>query len=194
MNHIVYPNKKIYVSGLIGLKFDAIENFIQQNKEAIFILNGGVCLGQNDEEIEQKILKLIDLKKNNLIYYNLSPEDLFYLNKLKKNINFNFVFDWITNQKFVTNVQFSNQTTIFVMSGAITSVNFKNDVSSCLHNDPSWHQSYDGNLGFIISNMPKSPTLEPTLYNFSCSIGVQDASKVILQEIGSQGLMNFFVI
>ena len=200
MNKVIYPREKnIYVSGSVEHKFNDLINFIEScnkfNEDCLFIINGGICYG-DEEEIEKKI---DTIKKINKIYYNANSTDLLYLKKLKDNLKFNKIYNWIMSQKISTKINFVNQTSIIILAGGVNGTKKINydSIENCFINNidgVSWHDLYKGDNGFIISNNPANKDLSPKLYQYSCSIGLEDKNKLILQEINSQGLKNFIII
>ena len=195
MNKITYPlEKNIFIIESLKNKITDLELFFEREKDAIFIVNGGACFSNEEKEVKFRIDKILDWKKKYKLFYNKDYLDLIYLNQLKKELNFSTNYEWIDQQKAYTKIDFTNQTSIMVISGGFNN-NLNNDIELCftdiIENIP-WHKYYDGQLGFIISNNPKSNQEEPIIWDYSCSIGISNPDKIIIQRISSKGLMEFF--
>lgn len=201
MNNIIYPSKKIYICGSVGSNWNNLEKLILEENNNIFIINGGICRNGNDDEISERIAKIKEIMLNFSVYYNLGPEDLIYLNSLNKRMIFNDVYDWLLAREIFTKIDFSNQTRVLAFSGGIKDINqlkdLEKNIDSCfvaLINEEPWHKYYNGKFGLIVSDCPRSDCLEPQLYPYSCGIGYKNNNGIILQEVNSQGLGNFFTI
>jgi hypothetical protein len=204
MNNIIYPNKKIYVCGSVK-SFESLELAINNLKNSIFIINGGVSRGENFEEIERRIDNLNSLIEKYSIFYNAGPEDLFHLKSLRDKLLFNSTYKWISEQNFITKIDFSNQTTMLVVTGGIGNINQEKNfskniedlnlnINTCLFENSYWHNLYAGQLGFVVSNQPALKEPKTSIYKYSCSIGYAHTNKSILQEINSQGLGESLII
>jgi len=97
---------------------------------------------------------------------------------------------WIIQQPNVANVEFENGYQFTVMDGGVpkgikeASELQDNQEASFLVN---WHESYDGALGFVISNKPLTTT-KPKMHRFSMQIGTLPSCPTYAIEMGQYGL------
>ena len=195
MNQITYPlEKKIFVIESIKNKVAELDSFLEEEKDAIFIVNGGASFCNQEKEVLFRINKISEWRQKYKLYYNKDYLDLIYLNQLRKELNFSAAYNWIDQQKAYTKIDFTNQTSIVVVSGGFNN-NLNNEIELCftdfIGNVP-WHKYYEGQLGMIVSNNPKSNQEKPIIWDYSCSIGISDPDKIAIQKISSKGLMEFF--
>lgn len=186
-------NQKVYVAGGVHDKLDKIENFIQQQDHSdIFIINGNICYPS--DKATANIEKLINLMSQYNIYYVLGDKDLLYQKKLYDNNQFNIIYNWINSQHLACQVNFGNGASMIILNGGIPKDFYEHNIKLCLLKN-NWHDSYHGEIGYIVSNNPPCNGSSIDLYKYSCSIGTSDGSedqKSIIQQISHRGLENIY--
>lgn len=95
-------------------------------------------------------------------------------------------------------IEFDNYTKITVLNGGFTDLMLKskniNNIESLFVNnidDKPWHESYNNEFGYIISNNPITDN-EPKLYWNSMQIG--NINNLYGQEINKYGLQNTILL
>jgi hypothetical protein len=189
-------NQKILVVGSIYNKMDKLTRAINLSKYYdTTIFNGNICYPF--DKVEER-LEILDKYLSTNIIYNLGNYDLQYYNQTQnKNIK-----DWITNKSNIINIDFDNQSRVIIVSGGILPHFTKQELLDNLEisfvsliKDKPWHQSYNGKLGYVISNNPLT-NQSPIFYNFSAQIGnsYQEEVQVYGQEINKYGLQQTILL
>jgi hypothetical protein len=188
-------NEKILIVGPIYDKIDKIESVtnIIDNYDLV-IFNGSLCFPySNIAKVKDRIAVMDNLLKNNKVIYNISDLDLTCTSQAK-DIQVN---KWILSKSNVVIIKYVNKPNIIITSGGIpTKVkyienltnNLETSFVSIIENKP-WHTSYNGMLGYVISNNPLTNN-EPELYDYSAQIGniYSSQNNVYAQEIDRDGL------
>jgi hypothetical protein len=190
--HLMPPFKKILVVGPIYNRLEQLSHvqYITSNYDWI-ILNGGICFpSDNLTEVQQSIDIVNNLiaTTDNVIYC-AGRLDLLLLNSLEDG----YLTSWIKNCPNIVIADFPTRSVLIMDGGLPTSIKKRNQLSdnleisfiSHIDNKP-WHQSYDGKLGYVISNNPLTNT-EPRFYNYSMQIG-NSSGPLYAQEVGELGL------
>lgn len=126
--------------------------------------------------------KICDINFNNNILYCVGNNDLINLKNYYSFINKIFKFPTLIELKFLNS-------SFFVCCGAPNNKGFLYYPFVSFIDEKPWHETYNGNNGYIISNNPISCE-EPKFYNYSCRIG--HTNKIFAQEVDQYGLKNTF--
>lgn len=162
---------------------------LQDNYELI-VINGSLL--HTLDNLEEKLSAINKL--NDKIIYNVS--DLDY----KSCIN-NKLESWIKYKNNITQITFNGGGTLLVVSGGVIPNMVKEDLRSNLEisfvskiEGDSWHNRYNGMLGYIISNNPLDDS-PPEYFQYSCRIGnTYKSNLVYAQEASQYGLQKTFLI
>lgn len=185
-------NKKILT---ISPLCDAIDklNVVQSfNDEYIYVFLGEICYPWNNiDQIKKRIQIMDEFIKNNSAFYILGDADLTFMNKNKNNDN--NINKWLEEQNLGINITFSNNTTLTVVHGGIpANIKLWKDLISNIEvafvkniNKQSWHHTYDGKFGYVISAHPTATEVKH--YDYSSSIDIEN--QVIAQEYSGNGLL-----
>jgi hypothetical protein len=183
--------QKVLVVGPIYDKIDKLQKIkeIEHNYQYI-IFNGNLCYPyENTEELEERI-KLFDNKK---WLFNAGQFDLLALLNSR---NSEYVNKWIKSKPNVIIVEFTNKTNLIILGGGVLPKMIKSDLLDNLEvsfvskfNNESWHKSYGGSYGYIISNNPLT-NKKPEFYNYSMQLGniFSPENNVYAQEADQYGL------
>ena len=196
-------NEKILIVGSVYDKLDKlykIRTIIPNYGVTIF--NGNLLYPFSDiKQIKNRIQIMNELLKTGKVIYNLGAYDLKLLNILNQNDDYFDVQKWITSKPNVIALDFSNTSTVLVMSGVITPhinnrkmLNDNLEVSfiSRVNNKP-WQVYYGGLMGYIISNNPNNS--KPTYYPYAAQIGAMySENNVYAQEVDPVGLKNIITL
>jgi len=191
--NIIVPNGKVLIVGAIYdkiEKFSIIENIRSQYEFVIF--NGGLCFpSDNIAKIANRINKIQELMNNKTIYLS-GRFDL----SLLLNIDNTEISNWILRNSNVAIIKFPKYNAIVTDGGIPPNINdikklYNNIETSFISNidNKSWHESYNGGLGYVISNNPLTNDF-PKYYNYSMQLGNNYGleSNVYAQEIDEVGL------
>lgn len=166
-------------------KLETIDNL--NNKYDKIILMGSIFYtSKSNQDIEER-LNLI--KKYSKITYLISDLDLLaaYRNK-------NYYLKHIPNCAILKT---NNKFPIIITSGGLqpNTKNLDNLELSFINyiNNQPWHNLYNGNLGYIISNNPLSKN-KPEYYNYSMQLGNYINNNTYAQEINENGLAQMVII
>lgn len=195
MINIACPsNKKIYVTGPIYDQLDQLKLFIsEQSRDTLFIINGGICYPNNDINI--RIDELIELQKKYDIKFIMGDKEYKHLLKKRQDLEFDFYHSWLESQAKACRITFTNQSKITIINGNMPElIENKREHVLCFNFQNDWHLTYNGRLGYVISNYPSCKD-NIILYDFSCSIGTKYQDKMlIVQEINYKGLGETFLL
>ena len=172
---------KISKALIVGPIYDKVDYLNDLNYDHI-ILNGGLC-NSNFEKIKE-------LTSTNKVIYLASRND--YLSKDRK------LFDWINTRPNIAIIEFANHKVLTMDGGIPTNVKNRNDLMDNLEIsfiNIDWHKSYNGGLGYVISNGPLTNGY-PKFYNYSMQLGniIGPDSKVYAQEVDEIGLKQIIPI
>ncbi len=197
MSAITLPiiSGKILVVGPIYDKIDklsVVEKMISQYKYIIF--NSGLCYPSNIDKIKLRIQRIQSLIDKNKIIYLAGRTDYTILKSLTKD-NKNIV-EWINNKPNIAIINFPNYTVLIVDGGIPITIKSISDLKENIEvsfisqiNEIPWHLSYNGGLGYVISNNPLTNNC-PKYYNYSMQLGssYSEESSVYAQEMDEIGL------
>jgi hypothetical protein len=197
-------NEKILIVGSIYDQLDKVEKIstIISNYSTV-IFNGNLLYPFSDiNQIKNRIQIMNELLKTQKVIYNLGEYDLKLFNILNKSDKHFDVQKWIMSKPNVIAIDFSNTSSVLVMSGGITPkicnrhmLNDNLEVSFVSYfNDKPWQIYYSGLMGYIISNNPSSN--KPTFYPYAEQIGAKYSDKfnVYAQEIDPSGLKDIITL
>lgn len=189
------PAQKLLVVGPI---YDHLPKLLQMknmfSQYDWIIFNSGLCFPNNDlSEIKKRIEIMDQYLTTGKVIYNAGRSDYLFLTHLS--VSETFLQQWIRSRPNVVLAEYHSRS-IFIIDGGIpekiigrTELGDNLEVSfvSNIKNKP-WHQSYNGRLGYVISNNPL--TLEqPQYYNYSMQLGNQyEAGHIYAQEVWERGL------
>lgn len=166
-------------------KFDIIKKIL--NNYQFIIINGNILYPETN--IEERINLIDELLETGKVVYNNGNYDLLLLKNEK-------YFNWLDKNPNIVIIQYP-QTTFVITSGGVSPEmnkemlldNIETSFISLIK-EKSWHLSYGGGYGYIISNNPLTEN-PPEFYNFSAQIGNKyngAQTKVYAQEIDQFGL------
>jgi hypothetical protein len=192
---------------VVGPIYDNINvfSFIEKNISHYdyIIINGSLCYPFNNiESVKDRIKQLNELLISNKIIYNVSNYDYELLAKLYSNNSDKDIQDWISTKPNVIIITFTNQTNVIITSGGITPLMNKNSLNDSIEtsfinniNNKSWHLSYNGMYGYIISNNPLTND-SPIFYKYSAQIGnkYSENLNIYAQEVDKFGLKKTILI
>ena len=158
------------------------------------IFNGGLCYPHNDiSEIKKRIEVMNQYLTTGKVIYNAGRLDYLLLTRLEESET--FLQQWIRSRPNVVLAEYPSRS-VFVVDGGIpekiigrTELGDNLEVSfvSNIKNKP-WHQSYNGRLGYVISNNPLTLG-RPQYYNYSMQLGNQyEHGSIYAQEVWERGL------
>ena len=188
---------KVLVIGPIYDNFEIllkIEKLVNQYDRVIF--NGSLTYPLDNFKTCQRLEHMSDLLKLEKVIYNISDIDY------KLSMTNNMVADWLKHKPNAVNIKFNRGTSVLIISGGISpEMKQYKDLESNLElsfvkeiNNKSWHYSYNGRFGYVVSNNLLSEE-EPKFFNYSAQIGIKhDKGKVYAQEINENGLGNTFLL
>jgi hypothetical protein len=191
-------DEKILVISTIYDRIDLFPKIMElsENYDTV-IINGGICFPENN--IEERLDKLIEITSKKNIIYNMGSVDLVCMTngQLKRNY-----LDWLEKQNNVCIIEYVTQTKYIIVDGGLTNNMLVKEILDDYkvsfiqnHKNKSWHLSYNGLFGYVISNKPNLDT-EPTFYNYSARLGTiyQEKTEIYAQEIEKYGLKRTFKI
>jgi len=165
-------------------------NKLYNDYNKIILMGSIFYLSKNIKDVNNN-LDLINKYKN--IIYVITDLDYLTLHKLNINIDYNIN---------LVLLKFISQSYVLVTSGGFNNkLNFNNlkdniEISFINKiNNTNWHEIYNGNLGYVISNNPLTKSY-PTNYKYSTQIGniFSDKTVTYAQEANKYGLGNLFEI
>jgi hypothetical protein len=184
-------NQKVLIVGPLYDKFEKILKIKQiQDNYQFIIFNGNISYPFiSNEDLESKI-DILDQNSNWI--FNVGKHDLKIL--LNTQLS-NKIKTWISNKPNVIIIEFINKTNLIVLDGGILPSFSKTDLLDNLEvtfvshfNNESWHKSYGGSYGYVISNNPLNNG-NPEFYNYSMQLGnTYDSGKIYAQEADEYGL------
>ncbi len=192
-------SQKILIIGPAYNKFEKllkIRELIQDY--AYIIINGGLYYRFDDlKEFKRRIEFVSDLLQTHKVIYNMCGEDLLLIEGLLVDIPKNIV-DWYIDTQgkyrhpYITTINFVNSNKLTIMAGGITpkmTQNKKYEISEVAFvdkiNGQSWHDLYNGSLGYIISNNPLSEE-DPKFYRYSAQIGNKPETNILYAQEADQ--------
>jgi len=161
-----------------------ISALIQQYDWLIF--NGKMTLSPDNVEYMQQLL-------TQNVRYVIGRAELLFL----KNFPEHQISQWIKTLPNVILAEFSNRN-VLIMDGGLTNQTNKNDLLvgnlevsfvSQVNQQP-WHISYNGRLGYVVSNNPL--LVSPNYHHYSMQLGNIDNGFTFAQEIDNIGLKSLF--
>lgn len=193
-------NGKILVVGPIYDKIEKLSEIKKIISEYSFIIfNGGLCYPfDNVGAVGGRINVINSLLKEQNVIYNVDGHDLKLLQILTENDDCSNISNWIRSKSNVIIAEFDNNSQFIIVGGGIIpSITTQKLLEDNIEisfvsfiNEKPWHQSYNGKLGYIISNNPLTSE-DPVFYNYSAQIGnkyIGESTKVFAQEIDKYGL------
>ena len=192
---------------VVGPLYDRIDKLTEIetyfDKYELIVFNGNLCYPyDNPLEVCQRLDAMSKLLTNPKVKYNLGNHDLLFLNKVRKELDQEKIYNWLRVQDNVIIVKFRGGNTLIITSGGVTpEMSLKdliyNTETSFVSNiqDKPWHQSYGGGMGYIISNNPLTQT-PPQFHNFSAQMGNSYSNKTItyMLEVGCNGVGRTFSV
>jgi len=188
------PFGKILVVGPIYDRIDKlsiVEDLMPQYQFIIF--NGGLTYpSSNLDHVKCRIGKMQDLLRNKKIIYLAGRSDL----TLLLSLNDDDVANWIRQCANIAIVKFPTRTVLVVDGGIPPGIKSNNDLIHNMEvcfiskiNEKAWHYSYNGGLGYVISNNPTTNHF-PEYYKHSMQLGNSYSAEVSVfaQEIDENGL------
>lgn len=163
------------------------------NYDLTVFLGGAYYKFQDAQESERNIAIIQECLQTNKAAYCLSPDDMLLTEGLLVEMTQNML-QFYVKQPNVVEAKFINGNKIVMTYGGITSKTDLSKIHSVIEmtftdtlGGTSWHNSYDGRFGYVVSNNPltKEP---PKFYNFSAQIGNEKSSQVYAQEADQYGM------
>ena len=190
------PLRKFLVIGPIYNKLDKlskIDGLLSQYDYIIF--NGGLVYPSEDiQQVKEGIQKFTEWSRGKKIVYINGRNDLLLLEKTDdKDIT-----QWIRNNCNVVIAIFDSRNVVVTDGGIPNDIkgmyelmdNLEISFISQINNKP-WHDSYNGGLGYVITNNPLT-NKPPQYYNYSMQIG--NLNQVYAQEVDEIGLKNCILL
>jgi len=181
---------KVLVVGPIYDKVNIFDKIKEMESNYDFIIINGNLLYpyQRIEELNKRI----DLFNSKWIF-NVGEFDLRALLDITLPEK---IRTWINLKPNAIIIEFINKFNLVIVGGGLTPNMEKEDLQDnleisfvSLFNNESWHKSYGGAYGYIISNNPLTEK-EPQFYNYSMQLGniYSSNNKVYAQEVDQYGL------
>lgn len=153
------------------------------------IFNSGLCYPHDDlGQIKNRIQKFKQWSQDKNIIYIAGRQDLLLL----RQIDDLEITEWISKCCNVVIADFASRTVIVTDGGIPSTVKTRSDLFNNLElsfvsqiDDKPWHHSYNGGLGYVISNNPLT-TKSPQYFNYSMQLGNQ--TSIYAQEVDGMGL------
>jgi predicted phosphodiesterase len=200
----LFLSKSIHKLLVIGPSYDRLNEVSLRIEELIsnydcVIINGGICYpSDNLELVKERIQKINQLASTNKVIYVAGRNDLTLLSKTDDQE----IIEWIRGCYNMVVVKFPSRT-VLVMDGGVPQgtrsleqliESIEISFVSQINNKP-WHHSYNGGLGYVISNNPLSDK-SPEYYNYSMQLGNLYSSQatVYAQEMDEVGLKKTILI
>lgn len=189
------PTQKLLV---VGPVYDRLHKLLQV--ESMFsqydwiIFNSGLCFPNNDlSEVKKRIEIMDQYLATGKVIYNAGRQDYLLFAKLEESEA--ILKRWIRSRPNVVLAEYHSRS-IFIVDGGIPEKivgrselgdNLEVSFISNIRNKP-WHQSYNGRLGYVISNNPLTLG-RPQYYNYSMQLGNQcEDGSLYAQEVWERGL------
>ena len=197
MSAIVLPKnlQKILVVGPSYNQLNKIDKLI--DKYDYIILNSGMfhpSMTKEQTEIYFNILKEL-LLSSKIVYINGRYDYL--LSNNTNNIN---IKNMILNGYNLAILEFVNRNVLIMDGGIPINIKTKNELLDNIEisfttniNNKTWHQSYNGKFGYIISNNPITSSF-PRFYNYSMQLGSEYGKTVYAQEVEEIGLKQTIIL
>jgi hypothetical protein len=196
MSSIFLPKMsgKILVVGPIYDKIEklaVVEKMIPQYNTIIF--NSGLCYPSDDlSQVSHRISEMQKLMDHHKVIYLAGRSDYLLLETLDDTL----ISNWIRMRPNIALAAFPTRTVLITDGGLPPTVKSSKDLNNNLEisfiskiKESPWHQSYNGGLGYVVSNNPLTNEY-PKYYSYSMQIGnsYSPESKVYAQEITEMGL------
>lgn len=186
-------SEKILIVGPIYDKIDKllkIEKLISKYKYIIF--NGNLYYTLCNLEMFQERIDIMNkLISTGKIIYVLGNEDYMLFSDLTIKCPEN-IAKWYIQCPNVVMIEFINSLRVIVTCGGVTPKMNKDKLMDNLEtsfvskiNDKPWHELYNGNYGYIISNNPLSEN-PPEFYNYSMRLGTPKESEIVFAQEADQ--------
>ncbi len=188
------PIGKILVVGPIYDKMEKlsiIENLMPEYQFVIF--NGGLCFPSDDlVKLKVRIDKMQSFLDNNKTIYLAGRADLMLLQKLEDTE----ISNWIRHRPNMAIIKYPTRVALVMDGGIPSGTKSNNDLIDNMEvsfisqiNEKPWHISYNGGLGYVISNNPLTNHF-PDYYSYSMQLGNSYSPNgfVFAQEIDEIGL------
>ena len=195
---------KVLVIGPIYDKIDKLDRVATMVPHYDYIvLNGSLMFPYENEKVKERVSKMNWLFKTGKVIYNLDYHDLQIAEELHTSQKEPELLNWIWSKPNVTMINFKNfQTTTIITGGGVHPKMNKETLMDNLEtsfistaNGISWHKTYGGTYGYIISNNPL--TFEaPQFHSFSAQIGNDygPQTQVYAQEVTGLGLRDTILL
>lgn len=182
-------SKPILVVGSIYDNIRALNRILEISGNYQYVIINGNVSKPYDKSMVTERIRMIDQIPNAL--YNLGDEDYSVMNKYSNEIT-----KWFKTKPNVIIINFANQSNVIVTNGGLISSmtleSLEDNIETSfvsLIDKISWHESYHGVIGYVISNNPKTSN-EPHFYSHSLQMGnkYSDNTEVYAQEVTAYGL------
>lgn len=172
---IPQPFQKILV---VGPLYDKIEKLSRLDEIASeydwIIFNSGLCHPSDDiKQVKERIDKMKEFVSKHKSAYLVGRSDYLLLTQTKdKDIE-----KWVSGSYNIALADFSSRGVVITDGGIPNSVVKRMDLLNCLEasflsrvDDKPWHESYNGRVGYVISNNPLTDK-HPKYYRHSMQLG-----------------------
>lgn len=178
-------------------KLYALRPMIKENHIVVFL--GDICFPyQKFSEVVPRVHTIKEFMTGITAHYVLGDKDLLYM---RKTINSHTdTHDWLGQQNLAIRFVFPNNTSALIVHGGIlpkhtTWSEINNDVEvAFISNLPqikkSWHNSYNGRFGYVLSSHPaaKDNEVEKSKHSISLDTNAHESGKLAVQEFTEKGL------
>jgi hypothetical protein len=157
------------------------------------VFNGGLSYPYDDiQEVKNRIDQMNELLISKKVIYIAGRYDLLLLKETEDTK----VSQWISNMCNVVLVNFPTRSVLITDGGIPYGTSSKGELFDNLelsfvsqYQDKPWHQSYNGGLGYVISNNPLT-SRAPQYYSYSMQLGNLYSKEVAVyaQEVDEVGL------
>ncbi len=189
--------QKILVVGPIYDRLDKLLKVEQMMPDYDYtIVNGNLYYKFCDLDLFQKRLDVMDrMIQTKKAFFNLGDQEIMLLEGVLMDCP-NQIVDRLYNKPNVIFLDFDNQSNYLITSGGITPKMTKDKLADNLEvsfvsniGGTSWHELYNGNMGYVISNNPLTYEA-PKFHRYSAQIGNYYGieHQVYAQEIDKFGL------
>ncbi len=192
-------NQELLVIGPLYNKVDKLPLLEKHAKGRLVVFLGDIgypCVTFNDVSERLKAVRgFIDGKR---AFYILGDKDLSYMKKVYgSNAD---TYDWMSLQRKALRFSFANNSNVLVVHGGVLPTHktwneVQNDVESAFvsylkDTETTWHHSYDGRFGYVISSHTYAGDPTVKIYNHSMSLDTECHQTDILaaQIVGPDGL------
>lgn len=169
------PFQKILVVGALYNNIDKLTRLSEIASEYDWIIfNSGLCYPTSDvKQVKDRILRMKDFISQHHAAYIVGRSDYLMLTKTSDLQ----IESWVKGSYNVAILDFASRSIVVVDGGIPNGIQKRSDLYDNMEvsftsriDEKSWHESYNGRVGFVISNNPLAGK-SPQIYSHSMQLG-----------------------